>query len=571
VSLFKRQLSVFRFPQTIFTFSIVILLFTTASKTQVNPPNFTTAGDTARQFGVHEISLTGDGEVDNPFDTIATVTFVPPSGQAEAKQVYMFYDGEDIWRARVYVTEIGDWTWTSESEDDTELDGQSGTFTAGESDLRGMLKRAEINPRQWVTEDGQWFINVSDTAYRLFNGDEALWQEYIRDDAEMGVTSVRAGGLGGWAWGQDAESSLYAWDGDNLTKYNLDKFQVTDTRLQWMLDEYPDIYIQMILFGQINWQTDEAGIAWNEVPQDVRENTMRYMVARWAAFPQIFWLGVNDLSCSEDFPNNHRFAREVGRYVASHDPWNHLMSISPTLNMEFCYLGEEDADWVSYIHLQGLHELGAERIAQYQSYPLSVFLGEDQYEQNHPTRYPRNPDYFYRWLFWSWLLAGGSANYGGRYPVIQPYKQTGQIPFSLEGRDYTAALTGLNSAPYIQSYFVDRQIDLSTFTPDDSLVSDLDGRNNSAQRPELMRRGNEEFIIYNSNAVEVERFAKPDPDITPSVRVDLREAEGTFSVEWYRPRDGAAAAGETVAGGDYRELVSPWRGEDFVLRLVLAG
>lgn len=35
----------------------------------------------ARKFGVYEIVLTGDGAVTNPFDTQATVTFTPPSGE----------------------------------------------------------------------------------------------------------------------------------------------------------------------------------------------------------------------------------------------------------------------------------------------------------------------------------------------------------------------------------------------------------------------------------------------------------------------------------------------------------
>ncbi len=56
--------------------------------------------------------------------------------------------------------------------------------------------------------------------------------------------------------------------------------------------------------------------------------------------------------------------------------------------------------------------------------------------------------------------------------------------------------------------------------------------------------------------------------MTPGVRVDLRKVEGVFSVEWYRPKDGTMQIGDDIPGSDYRELTSPWRGEDFVLRLV---
>src|ERR671934_228650 len=53
--------------------------------------NFTRGTATARKFGTHEIELTGNAAVSNPFDTTATVMFTPPSGQAV--NVYAFYDG----------------------------------------------------------------------------------------------------------------------------------------------------------------------------------------------------------------------------------------------------------------------------------------------------------------------------------------------------------------------------------------------------------------------------------------------------------------------------------------------
>ena len=68
--------------------------------------NFST-GAAAIKFGVHEVLLTGDGSVANPFDTLVTVTFTPSSGANQARTVPAFYDGENTWRARVYVSEPG--------------------------------------------------------------------------------------------------------------------------------------------------------------------------------------------------------------------------------------------------------------------------------------------------------------------------------------------------------------------------------------------------------------------------------------------------------------------------------
>ncbi|MCI0365048.1 MAG: DUF5060 domain-containing protein, partial [Phycisphaerales bacterium] len=83
------------------------------SETPAQSAHFTTGAEAAYKFGVHEIVLTGNGAIANPFDTLATVNFVPPTGEKSAKTVHAFYDGDNTWRARLYVSETGDWKWTS--------------------------------------------------------------------------------------------------------------------------------------------------------------------------------------------------------------------------------------------------------------------------------------------------------------------------------------------------------------------------------------------------------------------------------------------------------------------------
>src|SRR5712692_802421 len=115
---------------------------------------------TAMKFGTHEIVLTGNRSLANPFDTRATVTFTPPSGPANAITVRAFYDGGNTWRARVHVTEAGTWQWTSSSAADAALHGKSGAFAAVDSNLRGLLKKDSRNPRAWRSEDGRWFVGL---------------------------------------------------------------------------------------------------------------------------------------------------------------------------------------------------------------------------------------------------------------------------------------------------------------------------------------------------------------------------------------------------------------------------
>ena len=130
--------------------------------------NFTTDNQVAKRFGTHEIILNGNGLVLNPFETVSTVTFTPPSGSAKEVIVRAFYNGGNTWRARVYVTEVGIWHWKSASFADPLMNGKTGSFTTLNSNLRGMLKKNPSNPRAWVTDDGRWFVAISDTTWYLF-------------------------------------------------------------------------------------------------------------------------------------------------------------------------------------------------------------------------------------------------------------------------------------------------------------------------------------------------------------------------------------------------------------------
>jgi hypothetical protein len=220
--------------------------------------SFTTEDEPASKFGVHEVVLNGDGAAKNPFDTPVTVSFVPASDADRARRVQAFYDGDNTWRARVYVSESGQWLWQSQCETDPRLDGQTGRFTAVESRLRGRLLPHPKNPRQWVTEDGRFFLNLSDTAYFLLcrhdgNGDAVADNDavhYLRDDVQHGITSLRCNLT---CRDRGSAQSPGEWEtrffkDRTHDQFRLDNFQCADRRLQMLLNEQPDVAVQLTLF-----------------------------------------------------------------------------------------------------------------------------------------------------------------------------------------------------------------------------------------------------------------------------------------------------------------------------------
>lgn len=569
------------------------LLGTLAIPTASMAAHFTTGAQTAAQFGVHEIVLTGKGTASNPFDTVVEVRFTPPSGAAHARTVRAFHDGGDTWRARVYTSETGDWTWSSTCESDPGLSGKSGRFPCVASHLPGRLLVHPDNPRQWITENGRWFLNLSDTSYFLLCSHDANGtaipdndaRAYVKDALDRGITSFRSFIAVGPKAGNDLEIDHWNdyFTDANQTRLNLESLQVADRRLRLLLDEFPNASIQVILFPRgSSYRADET--VWHRLTAEQRASLLHNLIARFAAYPQIFWLIVNDAHFATvvlpprptdpdqrprtlSFPNNVAMSREVGAFFQAHDPWQHPISTGPARGVPFHF---ETEPWATYIHLEADSDVAATRFETYYAAGKPVFLGEDRYEQDiGPSRDPIDMRYFQRRLFWSWLLSGGSANYGGRWRVLQPYSQTDTRPGVRVGRNnqpFTSPLVGLDSVRFIRDYFDSRTLALSDFTPDHARVSDPEVHS-ATRTPRLMRRGSDEFLVYHPNAIGDGRETRADPKRTALIRVDLRDTPGSFQIDWYRPLDGTAQPGGDAEGGRVVEFTSPWVGHDVVLRL----
>lgn len=390
----------------------------------------------------------------------------------------------------------------------------------------------------------------------------------MRDDVSRGITSVRCLLASRPEGFTESSTEWHAWYFTDEThdRLRLENLLCADRRMRMLLDQFPDVAVQLIMFPLEAYARDDR--FWTALTAAQRERLLRNLVARFAAFPQLFWLMTNDAHYGEKYPNNNAMVREVGAYLAKHDPWQHPRSTGHARRLPFYFGGE---DWATYVHIEHEHDLGAAEYGKYHALAKPVFLGEDRYEQDHgPSRDPAHMRYWQRRLFWSWLFSGGSTNYGGRWWAVHPYGETGVRTTKYHQRPnvtFNTALTGLDSVVPIRDYFEKRSIDLALFEPDHALVKDPAGAE-GARIPKLMRRGQVEFLMYHPNAAADGQDARVDSAKTPAVVVDLSAASGKFAVEWYRAEDGLSQAGDDMAGGKLIKLASPWSGHDVVLRLV---
>ncbi|MCP4645255.1 MAG: DUF5060 domain-containing protein [bacterium] len=92
----------------------------------------------ARMWEVAEYSLPNTTWSGNPFDLVATVTFVH---DRETRTTEMFYAGDDTWTFRFTGTRTGVWSFSTVSSD-ADLDGYAGAITVGpraNADVKGFL------------------------------------------------------------------------------------------------------------------------------------------------------------------------------------------------------------------------------------------------------------------------------------------------------------------------------------------------------------------------------------------------------------------------------------------------
>jgi hypothetical protein len=492
---------------------------------------FTTAPDPAVRFGVHELAFTGSGGAADPFATAATVTVTPPSGAR--RTVEMFWDGGNSWRARVYVSEAGAWSWASSCAGDPGLNGKTGSFRAGESSLRGLLKPHPANPRALATDDGRWFAPIGDTAYFLLGSSNYL--DYVRDDWARGVNFLRCSAFG--------QLRRYDSHFDAEGRPNLASLQADDAKVKNLFTQYPGVYLQYILFPE------NASNKWASFSTAAKTGWLQQVVARFGAFPTITWQIMNDSAYPAANTGDTAVAATVAAFLEAHDGYGHLRGTGARRGKGAPFA---DRAWTTFLHHETKDALGADEADRPAAPGKFTWCGEDRYETYLPPAHPR---YFFRRLMWAWILSGGSACYGGDWDSTTPYALTG--------------FTGLDSVAFIGSYFESRGIDLALFSYNDKRARDpaSTGKN----RPQACNRGMEEFIVYHPNGTGEGAGVDIDAGRTASFELDLSGAPGPFQVEWFRARDGVRVSGGTVPGGALRVFTAPWAGQDVVCRLERSG
>lgn len=488
--------------------------------------NISSGTEVAKNFGVHQIQLAASGSTGNPLDVVCHVTFKSPSGANYKVEAY--YDGGNTWKARCYINKTGKWTWSSSSSV-AGLGGKSGSFNAGSSSLRGMIRKHPSNPSNIITENGKWFSCIGDTGYfmlghtRLNGGDlnNTVYRTYVQKAKGKGINFIRANLFGGLRTGK-----FHYQNGDIVLK----NIQNQDGKLSWILNTHPDMYLQVIIFPE--------GFSGHPSAKAFK-HFLSQVAGRWGAFPNITWMVMNDSGYSAT-SGTTTTAKNTFEYLSKNSPFNQMRTTGARRGTGAPFA---DDPRVQFLHFETIDALGADPTALGRKLKKYAWCGEDRYST---YKAPTHKTYFFRRLMWAWIISGGSACYGG------DWDNSGSFHF-----------TGTESFKHINNYFNSRNIDMGKFTDADAIGINVNDNKIPANRLQVARRGNAEFLIYHPNN---EGGGQGVNAKNAKARMKINLPGGNYTTEWFNPASGSKSKGANVSGGRTVDLTSPFNG-DVILRL----
>lgn len=491
-------------------------------------------GATALHRGVWELVIDADAALEvQPFETAMRVGFTRPDGTEVT--VDGFHERSSQFRARAYCDVAGTWQWHSESRF-SELNGKSGRFDVGPSQLPGKLRIHPDDPHQFAYDDGSWFLHIGDTGYRCVTDTEPEWQAYIDQAVRMGATKIRT-------WFCRSRGTVGALFADDRKSLDLTYWREIDRRLIYALGRYPQIQFQLIPYGEDTGELRRYGKG-----DAASQAIARVSQARWSAFPNVSWCISNDREMiAPGTELKHQgvpvaVIDRIGQDMHAREPWGTLLTNHQSRGKGYSFC---KAAWSSVVTLEDMDQVDGTLIATYRSRCSSpVVNDEDRYEHH---RQPMHPRYFFRRLMWASLFSGGHATYGG-LRTYEPYD--GKLR-GVQGY-FDACATGklhrgAHDFRHIHAFFKRAGLTLDGWIPDDALTG-----GNPAKSKCCAKGGS--LLLYLANPTGTQ--PETDSAAKRSVKCSVRLGPGFYTVRWFDPRNGVFVGNEVVEGPD-AVLTSP--------------
>jgi hypothetical protein len=363
------------------------------------------------QWGLFELALNGPCE-GNPYcDVALTASFRSESGR---KLVTGFYDGDGVYRLRFMPETTGTWTYTTKSNA-AELDGISGTLDVGPA-KDGDHGPVRADGLQFRYADGTRYINLGTTAY-VWNlqGDE-MEERTLQTLAKAPFTKIRMCVFPKHYRYNQNEPELYpfalvnkgtsTWPAtiaESGWKFDCDRIEPAYFRhLEKRIADLAKIGVEADLI--VLHPYDRWGFSEMSAEQDDRY--LRYLVARLAAFPNVWWSMANEYDFM-DKKTQADWDRMIG-VVADTDPHGHLLSV----HNGFAPYDYSDKR-ITHVSIQ---RSNTERCLEWRAeFNKPVSVDECQYEGDVAESWGNITGQELVHCFWKGVVNGGSVTHGETY------------------------------------------------------------------------------------------------------------------------------------------------------------
>lgn len=432
-----------------------------------------------------EITLTTTSAPVNGYrDLTVTGTFTHVLTGRVYPSVLGFYDGQSggqaIYKIRFTPQFDGQWNYSTSSTD-AGLTLPPGSFTAGVSTQRGFLRRAEDTnfPEDPIFDNNQRIFLWGMTYYQIVNnslatGSNGPWKNAVNTLLDThSINKVRllvfpwwdeySGQFGGVyvdsvPFFQKASCSGLPRTCLNHDSLRVDHFKALDDIVNHLHSR--GIIAELLIFKD---HAANGGVpfdgkrTYGTTAQDQRYT--RYVVARYAAFPNVTWCLTNEYNATSMTLPTSYWDTDIGKTVRSSDPFFvgpapesrvRLSSIHAKSTPIFEFYGNRSTSsndqWASHAVMQFHQGNGSPNPEQW---GYDGVRGNLATNNNMPVA---NDEYGYvgnvtaadaRKAAWGVAVAGGYGTMGDRRPVPGTVTPSGQAETSMRG-EYVAA----NSAAY---------------------------------------------------------------------------------------------------------------------------
>ena len=364
------------------------------------------AAEAVEQWGVYEIALNGPTN-GNPFlDVNFSARF---SQGGSAVEVNGFYDGDGIYRVRFMPEKQGEWRYVTESSS-AELNGKAGDFTVTKPSAPDHGPVRVANTYHFAYADGTPYKELGTTCYVWQLQDEALQEQTLKTLAASPFNKIRFCVFPKrYTWNTN-EPVMYPFVGNSattnwdFTQFNPRYFQHLEQRV---LDlQKLGIEADVILFHPY----DDGHWGFDRMPADVDDRYLHYVVARLAAYRNVWWSLANEW----DFMKQKKESDFVrfGEIVSHDDPYHHLLSIHNGSK-----LFNHTLPWITHASIQNgaaVEEPG--RAEMYRDvYRKPIVYDEVKYEGNIESRWGQLSAEELVFRFWNATVAGTYCGHGETY------------------------------------------------------------------------------------------------------------------------------------------------------------